>query len=84
MTAMRYDPDWPLVVVDWSQLDEFEQIKLVAEHHRRARIRLPNLRLYAGLHGSGGPSSSGDETLPQPHSSGSWARASPVMTPYMR
>jgi hypothetical protein len=84
MTAMRYDPEWPLVVVDWSQLDEIEQIELVAEHHRRARIRLANLRLHAGLDASGGPGSSGSETLPQPHSSGSWARASPVMTPYTR
>ena len=47
---MRYDPNRPVVAEEWSQLDEGEQIELVAEHHRRARIRLPNLRLHAGLH----------------------------------
>jgi hypothetical protein len=50
MTAMRYDPARPVDAEEWSQLDEGEQIELVVEHHRRARIRLPNLRLHAGLH----------------------------------
>jgi hypothetical protein len=50
MTAMRYDPTRPVDTQEWSQLDEGEQIELVEEHHRRAGIRLPNLRLHAGLH----------------------------------
>jgi hypothetical protein len=50
MTAMRYDPARPVDAEEWSQLDEGDQIELVVEHHRRARIRLPNLRLHAGLH----------------------------------
>jgi hypothetical protein len=47
---MRYDPTRPVDTEEWSQLDEGEQIELVEEHHRRAGIRLPNLRLHAGLH----------------------------------
>jgi len=47
---MRYDPARPVDAEEWSQLDEGEQIELVVEHHRRARIRLPNPRLHAGLH----------------------------------
>jgi SH3-like domain-containing protein len=47
---MRYDPDRSVVAEEWSQLGEGEQIELVAEYHRLARIRLPNLRLHAGLH----------------------------------
>ncbi len=47
---MRYDPDRPVVAEEWSLLEEVEQIELVAEHHRRARIRLPSPRLHAGLH----------------------------------
>lgn len=45
---MRYDPARPVDAEEWSQLHEGEQIELV--RHRRARIRLPNLRLQAGLH----------------------------------
>lgn len=47
---MRYDPTRPVDTEEWSELDEGEQIELVEEHHRRAGIRLPNLRLHAGLH----------------------------------
>ena len=50
---MRYDPDRPVVAEEWSQLGEGEQIELMAEYHRLARIRLPNLRLNAGLDGAG-------------------------------
>ena len=50
ITAMRYDPARPVDAEEWSQLDEGEQIELVVEHHRRARIQLPNLRLHTGLH----------------------------------
>jgi Domain of unknown function (DUF1841) len=50
MTAMRYDPARPVDAEEWSQLDEGEQIELVMEHHRPARIRLPNLRVHASLH----------------------------------
>src|SRR5262245_33464432 len=50
MTAMRYDPARPVDAEEWSQLVEGEQIELVVEYHRQARIRIPNLRLHAGLH----------------------------------
>jgi hypothetical protein len=50
MTAMRYDPTRPVDAEEWLQLDEDEQIELAEEHHRQAGIRLPNLRLHAGLH----------------------------------
>jgi hypothetical protein len=53
VTAIRYDPDRAVVAEEWSQIGEGEQIELVAEYHRLARIRLPNLRLHAGLDGAG-------------------------------
>ena len=47
---MRYDPARHVDAEEWSQLDEGEQIELVMEYHRPARIRLPNLRVHASLH----------------------------------
>ena len=49
VTAMRDVSDRPIVAEEWSQLGKGEQIELVVEYHRLARIRLPNLRRHAGL-----------------------------------
>lgn len=35
------DPDW------WLALDEQERIDLARDHHRRARVQLPNARFHA-------------------------------------
>ena len=46
----RYDP---LVTPDpgeWQAIDEQERIDLVVDYHRRARIRLPNLKVHAAIH----------------------------------
>jgi hypothetical protein len=46
----RYDP---LAAPDreaWLALDEGERIDLVEQYHRRARIKLPNLKLHAASH----------------------------------
>jgi hypothetical protein len=47
---MRYDPALPPNRDDWIGLDEGEQIALVCEHHRRAGIGVPNLRVHAAMH----------------------------------
>ncbi|MHB0979268.1 MAG: hypothetical protein ACYC5Q_04160 [Thermoleophilia bacterium] len=38
------DPDW------WLALDEQERINLARDHHRRARVRLPNAKMHAVFH----------------------------------
>lgn len=38
------DPDW------WLALDEQERIDLARDHHRRARVRLPNAKMHAVFH----------------------------------
>jgi hypothetical protein len=46
----RYDP---LLAPDpeaWNALDEQEQIDLVMEYHRRARIRVPRAKAHAAIH----------------------------------
>lgn len=35
---------------EWLALDETKRIELVFQHHRRARIKLPNARLHAAIH----------------------------------
>jgi hypothetical protein len=47
---MRYDPALPPNREDWTELDEGERIALVSEYHRRAGIRVPNLRVHAAMH----------------------------------
>lgn len=46
----RYDPERAPDREKWLALDEQERIALVAAHHRRARVKLPNLRLHAAIH----------------------------------
>jgi len=46
----HYDPERTPDPVAWLELDEQERILLVEQYHRRARIKLPNLKLHATFH----------------------------------
>ena len=46
----RYDPDHAPNPSEWLALDEQERIWLVEEHHRVARVKLPNLTAHAAFH----------------------------------
>jgi hypothetical protein len=46
----RYDPARLPGANDWLALDESERLELVLAYHRRARIRVPKLRLHVALH----------------------------------
>ena len=46
----RYDPSESPDAAEWLELDEQQRSILVEEHHRRARIELPNLTLHATIH----------------------------------
>src|SRR5439155_17972527 len=46
----RYDPLVPPSPEEWESIDEAERIRLAGEYHRRARIRLPNVRVHAVFH----------------------------------
>ena len=46
----EYDPQTAPDPSAWLELDEVDRIALVEEHHRRARIKLPNLRVHAVIH----------------------------------
>ena len=46
----RYDPDQAPDPAQWSALSEAERIALVEDHHRRAGVRVPNMRVHAGTH----------------------------------
>jgi hypothetical protein len=50
MTMDRYDPLQAPDPTRWLALDEQERIALVEDYHRRARIRLPNLKAHAVAH----------------------------------
>ena len=45
-----YDPDTRRHSADWLQTDEGERIELVASHHRRNKVHLPNAQLHAVIH----------------------------------
>lgn len=47
----EYDPQTAPDPTAWLELDEVDRIALAEEHHRRARIKLPNLRVHAVIHG---------------------------------
>jgi len=49
-TLDRYDPSQPPDPNEWLELDEQERSLLVEDHHRRARIDLPNATLHATMH----------------------------------
>ena len=46
----RYDPDRTPNPEEWLALDEQLRIRLAEEHHRLARIKLPNLKAHAVFH----------------------------------
>lgn len=46
----RYDPDHAPNPEQWLALDEQARIDLAEEHHRVARIKLPNLKAHAVFH----------------------------------
>jgi hypothetical protein len=46
----RYDPLEAPEPEEWLSLDESDRIRLAADYHRRARIRLPNRKLHAVFH----------------------------------
>jgi len=46
----RYDPEYSPNPEQWLALDEQVRVDLAEEHHRIARIKLPNLKVHAALH----------------------------------
>jgi hypothetical protein len=46
----HYDPLKPPDPEQWRSIDEQEQIQLVQDYHRRARIRVPNAMVHAIIH----------------------------------
>jgi hypothetical protein len=50
MTMDRYDPLQAPDPTWWLALDEQERIGLVEDYHRRARVRLPDLKAHAVAH----------------------------------
>jgi len=46
----RYDPLRAPASQEWLDMDELSRIALVENYHRRAGIRLPNVRLHATFH----------------------------------
>jgi len=47
---VTYDPAVSPDPAEWLALDEGEQIALVEDYHRRARIDLPQATLHAAIH----------------------------------
>ena len=45
-----YDPLESPPPEKWLDTDEVKRLRLVEDYHRRARIRLPNVRVHASLH----------------------------------
>ena len=46
----RYDPLQAPDPKEWSAMDEQERIRLVEQYHRRAGVRLPNVKAHAVIH----------------------------------
>lgn len=46
----NYDPAQAPDAEEWLGLDEASRIRLALEHHRHARVRLPNATLHATIH----------------------------------
>jgi hypothetical protein len=45
-----YDPLESPPPEEWLDTDEAKRLRLVEDYHRRARIRLPNVRVHASFH----------------------------------
>jgi len=46
----RYNPLQAPDPKEWSAMDEQERIQIVEQYHRRAGIRLPNVKVHAVIH----------------------------------
>lgn len=46
----RYEPLRRLPAETWLAIDEGERLALSVAHHRRARVKLPKIRLHAAAH----------------------------------
>jgi len=59
----KYDPHTAPVPEEWNLLDEAERIELIKRYHKKARVKLPNATLHAGIHtGVENQIAMGDET----------------------
>jgi hypothetical protein len=47
----RYNPDKAINAKEWLAIHESERLHLIERYHRKKRIRLPNKRLHASIHG---------------------------------
>lgn len=50
LAVNRYDPERAPEPAEWLALDEQVRIELAEEHHRLARVKLPNLKAHAVFH----------------------------------
>ena len=46
----NYDPENQPDPAEWLALDEQERIDLIEDHHNRAHIKLPNVKVHAAFH----------------------------------
>ena len=46
----QYNPELAPDPEEWLDLDEQERIMLIEQHHRLARVKLPNLTVHASIH----------------------------------
>lgn len=46
----EYDPERTPNATAWLELDEGERMILVADYHKREKVKLPNWRLHAAIH----------------------------------
>lgn len=46
----RCDPEQTPNAAEWFELDEQERIALAEKYHRKARIKVPNIKMHATIH----------------------------------
>lgn len=46
----NYDPERAPNAAEWLALDEGERIALAQAYHRKARVKIPNIKLHAIIH----------------------------------
>jgi len=47
---MRYDPMKDPEANEWRDADEVERLLAIVDYHKKARIKLPNVRAHAAIH----------------------------------
>ncbi len=47
---MRYDPMKDPEADEWRDADEVERLLAVVDYHKKARVKLPNVRAHAAFH----------------------------------